>query len=481
MSASNPSPAAAPQSAWHRFSSGAVRLFHSYGNWLVSISWKLFFLLAVLLLICASVLAHLPPFNIPIGQDWSSAHSRMSLPPVPPVPSVRPNRGDREPGIHIEPKGSQGRDMTISIDEDGVRIMPARRAASAAEAAASAGASAASAGVAAASAAAAAKRAAGDVGVEIRLPPNADSDEVREAVKEAKEAIVEAIREGRQAAKEGAAEAAEEAVAISSDRAVRRVRATRIGDSFTDIAFLWIVASAILKFTYKGTIQAEVKAAVATETAESEQLKRQVVEARMAAMQAQVEPHFLFNTLASIDHLIETDPPRASTMQKNLIALLRASMPSMRESNPNAQTLGREMAVIRPYLEILKVRMEDRLQASVRVPDGLLSAEFPPMMIQSLVENAIKHGLEPKAEGGALVVSAEIVHGRLALTVADTGLGFGKADTAGTGIGLANIRERLKLLYGDKASMVVADNRPSGTIVTLTVPYQAQLREGANA
>ena len=267
----------------------------------------------------------------------------------------------------------------------------------------------------------------------------------------------------------------------SSDRAARRVRATRIGDSFTDIAFLWIVASAILKFTYKGTIQAEVKAAVATETAESEQLKRQVVEARMAAMQAQVEPHFLFNTLASIDHLIETDPPRASTMQKNLIALLRASMPSMRESNPNAQTLGREMAVIRPYLEILKVRMEDRLQASVHVPDGLLSAEFPPMMIQSLVENAIKHGLEPKAEGGALAVSAEIVDGRLAVTVADTGLGFGKADTAGTGIGLANIRERLKLHYGDRASMVVADNQPSGTIVTLTVPYQAQTRPGATA
>jgi len=224
-----------------------------------------------------------------------------------------------------------------------------------------------------------------------------------------------------------------------------------------------------------------VKAAQAAETAEAESLKRQVVEARMAAMQAQVEPHFLFNTLASIDHLIETDPARASQMQRNLIALLRASMPSMRESNPSAQTLGREIAVIRPYLEILKVRMEDRLQASVDVPNGLLSAEFPPMMIQSLVENAIKHGLEPKAEGGTLRVAAEIVDGRLAVTVADTGLGFGLADTAGTGVGLANIRERLKLLYGERASVVVTDNEPSGTVVTLTVPYQAQVREGAKA
>jgi sensor histidine kinase YesM len=203
-----------------------------------------------------------------------------------------------------------------------------------------------------------------------------------------------------------------------------------------------------------------------------------VVEARMAAMQAQVEPHFLFNTLASIDHLIETDPPRASTMQKNLIALLRASMPTLRDAQPSAHNLGREMAVIKPYLEILKVRMEDRLQTEVNVPEGLLSAEFPSMMVQSLVENAIKHGLEPKAEGGRLTVKAEIIHGKLAVTVADTGLGFGKAATAGTGIGLNNIRERLKLLYGSKASMTVGENTPTGTVVTLTVPYLAQAREG---
>ena len=130
----------------------------------------------------------------------------------------------------------------------------------------------------------------------------------------------------------------------------------------------------------------------------------------MAAMQAQVEPHFLFNTLASIDHLIEVDPKRASQMQKNLIALLRASMPTMREANDGgaglgkSRDLGRELMVIRPYLEILKVRMEERLATEIDVPDGLLSAEIPPMMVQTLVENAIKHGLEPKAE--AQVVAA---------------------------------------------------------------------------
>jgi sensor histidine kinase YesM len=249
-----------------------------------------------------------------------------------------------------------------------------------------------------------------------------------------------------------------------------------IGDFMMQFSTLWVLASALLKYTYKGRMQAEVKAAQATETAESESLKRQVVEARMAAMQAQVEPHFLFNTLASIDHLIETDPARASVMQKNLIALLRASMPTMREASGSGSSgvrdLGRELAVIRPYLEILKVRMEERLATEIAVPDGLLSAEFPPMMIQTLVENAIKHGLEPKAEGGTLRLAAEIVHGKLQVTVADTGLGFGKAATAGTGVGLANIRERLQLLYGPKASLTVAANQPAGTVVTITVPYK---------
>ena len=470
-----PPSAPPPQSGRQRFTSGAVRLFHAYGNWLVGISWMRFFLLSILLLISAAILSKLPPFNLPIAGTEVTTVTTPKL-PVPPIP---PRSGKHEPMVRIDKQDSHGRDVTISIDKDGVRITPHARS-TAPVAAASGAASAASDASPSASGSGTPSVSIGDGGVEIKLPPGADSEAVREAVEEAKSAVVEAIRDSQRSAEEAAAEEAD-ASPKGSVTSIRRVQTTTMGDSFPDIAFLLIVASAILKVSYKGTIQAEVKAAEATETAESEQLKRQVVEARMAAMQAQVEPHFLFNTLASIDHLIETDPPRASQMQKNLIALLRASMPSMRESTPLAHNLGREMAVIRPYLEILKVRMEDRLQTSINVPDGLLSAEFPSMMIQSLVENAIKHGLEPKAEGGQISVSAEIVHGKLAVTIADTGLGFGKAETAGTGIGLANIRERLKLLYGDRASMVVADNAPSGTVVTLTVPYQAQMREGANA
>ena len=478
-----PAPPRRPRSDWWpKLSSEAVRLFHAYGNWLVGITWTRFVLLSLLLLVASLVLADISASNNSDREEVTITPAVPAPPAAPAAPAVPGQKSSAKtsPGITIDKKRADGTEVTISIDQNGVRIVPR-----ALPAAAGAAASAASAAQAAAAAAAAAASGSGE-GIEIKLPPGVDSDQVRAAVAEARDAVVDAIRESKQDAADKAREAAEEArnAAESSRSAVRTVRRVRNEPSkppLPGLAWLFIVASAILKITYKGTMQAQVKAAVATETAESEQLKRQVVEARMAAMQAQVEPHFLFNTLASIDHLIETDPPRASQMQKNLIALLRASMPSMRDATPSSHNLGREMAVIRPYLEILKVRMEDRLQTSINVPAGLLSAEFPSMMIQSLVENAIKHGLEPKAEGGKLEVSAEIVHGNLAVTVADTGLGFGKAATSGTGVGLANIRERLKLLYGDRASFVVTDNSPSGTIVTLTVPYQAQPRPGATA
>ena len=449
-----------PSDRWQSLSASVVRFFHAYANWLVGISWKRFFLLAFLLMLASALIQSLPPFSWTVTETIHDSGD-VRRPPEPPSP---PGRSDRS--------GSSKSDgVDISIDDSGIRIRS--RAKDAATPSASA---------AATSAAAAASAASAASEIDIRLPPGLGREvrqEILQAIEQAKQAAIEAQNDAAEAAREAQAEAAAE---LRRDRRAKvRIREVHWGGFLTQLALLWIVGSIILKATYKGRVQAEVKAAQATETAESESLKRQVVEARMAAMQAQVEPHFLFNTLASIDHLIETDPARASTMQKNLIALLRASMPTLRENHPNAHNLGREMAVIRPYLEILKVRMEDRLRTEVQVSEGLLSAEFPSMMIQSLVENAIKHGLEPKPEGGLLTVRAEIVHGKLAVTVADTGLGFGKAATAGTGIGLTNIRERLQLLYGKRASMTVAENSPSGTIVTLTVPYQAQVREGEAA
>lgn len=431
---SRPADTSNQPSGWQRFKDGSVRAFHSYANWLVGISWKRFILLSLLLLILSGVLQNIPPFS------WSYTRTvhlpEVVLPPEPPqppAPAAKPQKPTTDRGVDI------------TIDGRGVRITP--KAAASQPGLPASGASAAG---------------DGPPVIDIRLSPGA-SEAVREAVEEA-------AQEARQARREARRQVLREEV--------------QLGEGLPQLAFFWILASLIIKITYRKQIQAEATAAQAVETAEAESLKRQVVEARMAAMQAQIEPHFLFNTLASIDHLIEVDPKRASQMQKNLIALLRASMPTMREAGgqgPNGtaggpRDLGRELAVIRPYLEILKVRMEERLATEIDVPEGLLSAEFPTMMVQTLVENAIKHGLEPKPEGGKLSVKAEVVHGKLSVTVADTGLGFGRAtttgNTAGTGVGLANIRERLLLLYGNKASLTITENPGGGTRVAIAVPYK---------
>ena len=376
------------------FGAGVAALFRRYAQWLVSISWKRFTVLSILLLIMAAVLGEIPPFSWTIAETTRPARVRVS-----------------------------GDNAEIRIDEHGVRITRKRDAAP--DAAADA-----------------------DAGEDASPKPRSLREEIAREIQD--ELARELKNEG--------------------DQVVTKVEAVRVGDFFPQLAFLFIAFSAAIKIGYAGRVKAEARAAEAQEVAEAESLKRQVVEARMAAMQAQVEPHFLFNTLASIDHLIEVDAPRASKMQKNLIALLRASMPAMREK---ATSLGRELDVVRPYLEILKVRMEECLDARIDVPEGLRSADFPPMMLQSLVENAIKHGLEPKAGGGSLTVSAEVVHGKLAVTVADTGVGFARAATAGTGTGLSNIRERLKLIYGEAAELRISENAPTGTRVTIVVPYKA--------
>jgi hypothetical protein len=442
---------------WTRFAAGARRAFVAYADWLVSISWRRFIVLSLLLLIFVAILRDLPPFTWTVTENVNEQRSPQSPAPTSPPALEVPIRieGDK-------PGGS----VDIRIGKEGIVITP-RAGADASPTAEAAIVEASKALERAAAAAAERLRDAPAPGT-----PEAEAREALRGVQSALEDAQKAVREATRAAA-GARRDAERSQAQSG------VRTTRIGigDFLMQLTQLWVLGSALLKFAWKGTRQAERRAASAAEVAEAESLRRQVVEARMAAMQAQVEPHFLFNTLASIDHLIETDPLRASQMQRNLIALLRASMPTMREttgssSGQGVRDLGREIAVIRPYLEILKVRMEERLTTEIAVPEGLMSAEFPPMMLQTLVENAIKHGLEPKAEGGRLRVAAEVVHGKLQMTVADTGLGFAKADTAGTGVGLANVRERLKLLYGSHASLTVAENRPSGTVVTITVPYK---------
>ena len=226
-----------------------------------------------------------------------------------------------------------------------------------------------------------------------------------------------------------------------------------------------------MKTMMGGTVRAEARATAANEAAQRETLKRQVSEAKMQMMQAQVEPHFLFNTLASVEHLIETDPARAAAMQKRLIEYLRAVLPQIRD-NAAVTNLGREVGIVRAYLDLLKMRMEERLQVALDVPDGLSSAAFPPMMLQSLVENAIKHGLECKPEGGTLSIKAEVAHNKLRVSVTDDGMGFGVVPSDSTGLGLQSIRERLALLHGMQTQLIIAPNVPSGVCATIEVPYQ---------
>jgi len=234
------------------------------------------------------------------------------------------------------------------------------------------------------------------------------------------------------------------------------------------LAFFFIVTTIIVKVVAGGKRRAELAASQAIIRADTEQLERSLLEARMEALQAQIEPHFLFNTLASIDQLIQTDPPRASKMQQSLIRYLRSAMPQMRDGK--RPTLGQQVGLSSAFLEIMSVRMEGRLQPVVSVPEGLKSAVFPSMMLQTLVENAIKHGLEPKPEGGRLEISAEIVDGQLAVHVIDNGMGF--VPKAEGGVGLANVRERLKALYNGRAELIIGVPPGGGTSATIKVPYE---------
>ena len=202
--------------------------------------------------------------------------------------------------------------------------------------------------------------------------------------------------------------------------------------------------------------------------AEYQRMSRQVTEAKLSALQAQVEPHFLYNTLASVQALTEVDPARANEMTGHLIQYLRNALPKMRES---LSTVGQEVELARAYLNILQMRMGERLAFEISVAPGLESAPFPPLMLPSLVENAIKHGLEPQREGGKVTIAADAPDGKLRVTVADTGRGLPEAP--GQGVGLANIRERLAALYGDAARLVIEANPPQGVRATLEVPREA--------
>ena len=233
--------------------------------------------------------------------------------------------------------------------------------------------------------------------------------------------------------------------------------------------FILLVVS---KFFIDRSRAAQRMAELKRKEAEYHRMGQQVTEAKLSALQAQVEPHFLYNTLASVQALTEVDPQRANEMTGHLIQYLRNALPKMRES---VSTVGQEVELVRAYLNILQMRMGKRLTFAIDVPAELMELPFPPLMLPSLVENAIKHGLEPQREGGEVRISAELAGERLRMVVADTGRGFAET-VGGTGVGLANIRERLAAMYGDKAALTLEPREPHGVVAVIEIP-----RDGARA
>jgi len=223
---------------------------------------------------------------------------------------------------------------------------------------------------------------------------------------------------------------------------------------------LWESVEAARRKEVERRERAELQAAV-------ERSERERTSAELKALRAQVEPHFLYNTLSNVVSLIEREPGTAKYMTERLIGYLRHTLDASRREHA---TVGDELAIIGDYLEILRLRMGERLWYEIAADHATRALPLSPMLLQPLVENAIKHGLEPKIEGGRVVVSAVAQDGVLNIVVEDSGLGFGVAtDTAGSGTGLANVRARLKAIYGDAARLSI-EQPEVGTRVRLSLP-----------
>jgi len=227
-----------------------------------------------------------------------------------------------------------------------------------------------------------------------------------------------------------------------------------------------LVISAILSaIFFAREREAKAKAALVAERLRVEQVERQAVLANLRALQAQIEPHFLFNTLANATSLIDADPARAKHMLEVFIRFLRGSLAATRH---HTTTLADEFALLRDFLDVLAVRMGERLTTRIDLPEALAAIEIPPMLLQPLVENAIRHGLEPKIEGGTVAIAARLEGDRLVLEVADTGVGL--RDSGSGGVGLENIRERLRLSYGEAGRLSIREGPQGGTIATVAIP-----------
>lgn len=236
----------------------------------------------------------------------------------------------------------------------------------------------------------------------------------------------------------------------------------------TVLAISLVCTLTISYFFQARTVIAETTAALRQQELERVTAEQQLTEANLRVLQAQIEPHFLFNTLSNILSLISTNPDKAEKMLGNFTAYLRASLQQTRTERIELQD---ELATVRAFLEIMAVRMEKRLTYLIDVPTELYPLMIPPLLLQPLVENAIEHGIDPKPEGGTITVRAKRDGNMLALEVSDSGDGIKTSNSMG--VGMVNIRERLKLLYHGKAGFQVIVAVPHGTTIHLTIPVES--------
>ena len=223
----------------------------------------------------------------------------------------------------------------------------------------------------------------------------------------------------------------------------------------------WIAVAALLR-----QIKDEARKLALTFELERSEYERNALDARLRLLQAQVAPHFLFNTLANVRDLVSTGSPRAAPVLESLIAYLRAAVPRL---NQPASTLGQELELVHAYLTVMHMRMPDRLQFTVEADDAARALECPPMTLLTLVENAMRHGIDPSEEGGRIDVRVSVKDGRGRAEVTDTGMGLARGNE-GLGTGLANLRERLQLAFGGDAHVRLSEIQPHGVRAEIDFP-----------
>jgi len=203
---------------------------------------------------------------------------------------------------------------------------------------------------------------------------------------------------------------------------------------------------------------------------ERSEYERQALDARLHLVQAQVAPHFLFNTLANVQALVDSGSPQASSVLRSLVAYLRAAVPRLDEP---VTTLKQELDLVTAYLELMHMRMPDRLGFALHFDESELTIRCPPLTLLTLVENAVRHGIDPGEEGGRIDIHVERHGERCTVRVVDTGVGLG-ASNGGLGTGLSTLRERLQLVFGGAAELRVRANVPRGVVAEVEIPAQRQ-------